>query len=199
MTKRRGMFLPVVAVILMLVMLSVLMLSRFGTDTRSMLRRAEAAELCRQAAESALCEMRTAVDDELQGAADGWPDWWRKLLPPYDTTLDDPAPAVAVPVTAAAFAPCFVTLDGLTIRCLDRRPGHQVKAQGLVEFAATATCTRPGDAPVALTRTERCRYYVQYETVSSTPDPANPAVSYPVVVPSVTFFPLCAAETGEAP
>jgi hypothetical protein len=192
--KQRGIFLPIVAVMMLLVMLSVLMVASFGSESRKLLRRAEMAEVCRGAATSALRELRSAIEKDIEGTSDTWPEWWKGMLPPYDGLPADELPDVITPATTAAYAPLGVTIDSISVKCLDRRTGHQVKAQGLLEFLVTASWQGKGYDDVSVTRAERLRFYVQYRTIGSVPDPSNPAVSYPDVEPSLMLFPLCTEE-----
>jgi len=191
---RLGVFLPIVAILMLLVMLSVLIVASFGSETRKLLKRAEMSEVCRVAAISAIRELRVAVDNDLQGDDDTWPQWWKEMLPPYSGLPSSKMPNAKAPATKAAFARSQIQLSGLAVSCLDRRTGHKVKAQGLLEFVVTAQWKGKGFKKVAVTRSERVRFLVQYKTVGEIPDPSNPAVSYPIVEPSIMLIPLCGEE-----
>ncbi len=195
--RRRGIFLPVVAVMMLLVMMSVLMVSRYGSDTRYLLRRAEAAELCREAALSAATEVRNAIASELNLPPEDWPQWIKDLLPPFSDEVT-PVDGLSAIITSDSFKSKDVVISGITLRCIDRRTGHRVKAQGLLEIKVRAECKLATMAPVSMLRTECIRYYVQYETVSFTVDPNNAAISFPVVKPKISLFPLCSSEVGGA-
>ena len=168
--ERKGFVLPVVLGLLVLVMSAAFLISSVGSGTRRMSARAEGANLCRLAVESAISEaaiqFRQFIEPHLVVRSSA-PSFLRGLAPPFPQN-EEAELSVDVPLTIETFARYGVEItDGkVTILRLDAGSygnNRLMKNQGLLRFIVTATWIGPRGAKVPLHACEDVRFTLSHD------------------------------------
>jgi len=156
--RRRGIFLPLVLVIMVLVMFSVFLLSMFGSETRNAVRNAEGSRRVSLAARSAIVEARRIIETQLRGDPAAWDPFWQGMLPPVVEPSDPTAKIdIAALVTTGAWSK--MSISTVEVRCVHRKVVGS-RAQGLLGFTCHCQWTGAPGVSRSTKRTEWHRFVV---------------------------------------
>ena len=189
-SNRKGLFLPILASLVVLVAVSVSFVACFGANSRYTQKRNEEMLLCDLAASSAIEEIKAAIVLTTSEDSEDWPEWWQGLLPPFEALKG--APSAAVPITEKVFKASEVTIDKVELSCVERQSGHKKKAQGLLRVSvevSMGTNTR-------IRRTQLLQFYLQPCVTSTEASVTNPLVYHPKASYALNIFPLCSIVKG---
>ena len=189
-SQKRGIVLPVVLGLVMLVVLSALMISSFGSNTRKLLLGAQGANLCRHAAEGAIIEARAFCQSQVNMAPDDWEPFFKGLVPGNQM---EPAQLEFFPSVAAKSAKRLgVTLTKVTIKRLHVTTTFS-RAQGLLSFSVEASWKGVGGLTRKVKRDSLHRFFPKRVTRRKVGDTAPPKPRL-----HVFFRPehLCVGEEG---
>ncbi len=157
-TARAGFLLPIAACVLVLIMMSVLLVSRFGSDTRLAFIRQEAAIHCNNAALSAIAEARERVRRELEEPVNSWKPWWQSLRP--QSALGAENPLKLEPTMARkTYLTRKIDVKDVSIVCLHKSVSRG-RAQGLLSFSVEVFWKSKDEKTLQLRYEERVRFMV---------------------------------------
>ncbi len=133
--NKRGIILPIVLGLIMLVVLSAMLISGFGTNTRRLLIGAQGANLARLAADSAINEAKAFCLSQTALSPTDWEPFFQGLLP---NPKNKPEEFEFIPsVTTKSFSALGVTLSKVKVKKLHLTTIHS-RAQGLVSLVVEA-------------------------------------------------------------
>ena len=189
---KRGMVLPIVLGLVMLVVLSALMISSFGSNTRRLLLGAQGANLCRHAASGAISEARAFCQSQVNMAPDDWEPFFKGLIPGNGM---EPKEFTFIPSIAQLSAKRLgVTVGKVTIKRLHVTTSFS-RAQGLLSFSVEASWKGPSGLKRKVKRESLHRFVPRRVTRRKVGDksPKKPRMH-------VYFRPehLCVGEEGSA-
>ena len=192
--NRDGLFLPILASLVVLIGMSITIVASFGANSRYMQKRNELSLICDLAASSAIEEVKASVYVATSSDAKEWPEWWQGLLPPHNKELNG-NPTLVTPVTEKVFARQGIKIEDVSLSCIDRQTGHKKKAQGLLQISVTVSRGSLG-AKTRVKRVQLYQFYLQPVVKTTEVTMSNPLVYHPTATYSLSLFPLCTIVKG---
>lgn len=157
-----GFFLPIAACFIALILLSVLILSAFGSGTRNIMKHADVSMKCRLAASSAILEARRKLEAETQRPVEGWEPWLRELLPPLALSKEmDSQYELEISATPDLMNKYNIDCaNEVIVTCLDKG-AYNGRFQGLLSFRVVVSANSSRRNRVEVMREERVRFIIQ--------------------------------------
>jgi len=159
---RRGMILPMILVLVLLLAISVMILTSFSSENRGLIIRSEKKLNCQLAAESAITEVRTLISSELSRQGQ-WSQIFRNLLPPH-TSIPTEEKEVYASRTAQTYEGS-VYVHPVRIRALVKHIKNG-RTQGLLSFSVLAESSQSTFSSLRLLRVEHIRFVVSRDSLS---------------------------------
>ena len=153
--NREGVFLPMILIILLLIAISVIILTKFGSDNRNFIYRFQEKSKCEAAAISAICEAREAIDSQLRQPASEWEEFFSSQLSAM-APLNTGEHLIASQATTRAFM-TDVDVSLVAVTCLHRSMENG-RAQGLFSLSVTAKSNNKKFSSLRIRREERIRF-----------------------------------------
>ncbi len=160
--QRRGLFLPLAAVVIVLVSFSAFFVSQYTSGIRQRIKTSHIRGKLNWALNSAKAEAMAYIFNEEPGfqsvpAA----SWWSALIPPYGAIPT--VPFMINPVlTNETFADDGITAEQVEVRCL-HMGAKNARCQGLIEVRVSAKCER--DSIGILKRSRKSLYRFRSQTI----------------------------------
>jgi len=163
---RRGIIVPVVALLLAVSLMTAFTIASFGSNVRRTVTTGRVDFRIQNILKSALTEAQAVIESEDPGlAAVPLDSWWAQLLPPFDGQ-DPPEHSIDPVVVRREMGEDNLTISPVTLHCI-HRDSRKGTAQGLLMAAATVRVKIGTLSERVVQRKVLLRYLVVSETDSN--------------------------------